>query len=176
MPWSIASQAFLQACCEIGGKRRYLLSEGVGVIGKTSFMTSWIFLILLACPPCCEVGQGRVVEVEDFGIAFAVGDAALHGNPKPPLKPAEVVTEDEGTSEGGKPQASIHQGIDLSIIVLRICLSRRVKLRVTVSWISRARDSLRIISQRLQSRLAKLTLVECVRRSKSCSFFTQFVS
>ena len=30
---------------------------------------------------------------------------------------------------------------------------------MTVSWISRARDSLRIISQRLQSRLAKLALI-----------------
>ena len=58
-------------------------------MGKTSFMTSWIFLILLACPPCCEVGQGRVVEVEEFGIDFAVGDAALLENPKPPLRPVE---------------------------------------------------------------------------------------
>ena len=67
-------------------------------------MTSWSFLTLLACPPCCEVGQGRVVEVEDLGIAFAVGGAALHGNPKPPLRPVEVVPEDEGgaPSEGGK--------------------------------------------------------------------------
>ena len=30
---------------------------------------------------------------------------------------------------------------------------------MTVSWISRARDSLRVTSQRLQSRLAKPTLV-----------------
>ena len=68
-------------------------------------MTSWIFLILVACPPCCEVGQGRVVEVEDFGIAFAVGGAALRGNPRPPLRPVENVLEDEGgaPNEGGRP-------------------------------------------------------------------------
>ena len=35
-------------------------------------MTSFIFRILLACPPC-EVGHGRVAEVEDFGIALALG-------------------------------------------------------------------------------------------------------
>ena len=102
LPWSIASQAFLQACCEIGGKRLYLLLEGVGVMGQTFFITSWIFLILLACPPCWEVGQGRVVEAEDFGIDFAVGVAALPENPRPPLRPVEDVPEDEGPSEGGK--------------------------------------------------------------------------
>ena len=83
-------------------------------------MTSWIFLILFACPPW-EVGHGRVVEVEDFGIAFAVGVAALDGNPKPPLRPEEVAPDDEGPSEGGvRPSDSLHQGTDLNIIVLRI--------------------------------------------------------
>ena len=47
-------------------------------------MTSRIFRILFACPPS-EVGHGRVVEVEDFGIAFAVGDPAVLEDAKPPL-------------------------------------------------------------------------------------------
>ena len=55
---------------------------------------------ILNLPPW-EVGHGRVVEVEDFGIAFAVGDAAVLENAKPPLRPDEVAPDDEGPSEGG---------------------------------------------------------------------------
>ena len=71
-----ASRAFRQACCEVGGHRRYKLLEGVGIIGKTSIITSWSFLILVACSPCAEVGQGRVTEAEVLGIALAEGVAA----------------------------------------------------------------------------------------------------
>ena len=52
----------------MGGHRRYKLLEGVGIIGKTSIITSWSFLILFACCPCAEVGQGRVTEVEVLGM------------------------------------------------------------------------------------------------------------
>ena len=63
-------------------------------------MTSCIFLILFACPPS-EDGHGRVVEVEDFGIAFAVGgDAAILEDAKPPLRPDEAPPDDEGPREG----------------------------------------------------------------------------
>ena len=41
------------------------------------------------------------MEVEDFGIAVAVGDAAVLENAKPPLRPDEVAPDDEGPSEGG---------------------------------------------------------------------------
>ena len=61
-------------------------------------MTSLIFLILFACPPS-EDGHGRVVEVEGLGIAFAVGDAAVLENAKPPLRPDEVAPDDEGPHE-----------------------------------------------------------------------------
>ena len=64
-------------------------------------MTSLCFLILLTCPPCVEVGQGRVMEVEVLGIAFAEGGAALQGKPKPPLRPIEVAPEDEGGAPNG---------------------------------------------------------------------------
>ena len=40
------------------------------------------------------------MEVEDFGIAFAVGDAAALENAKPPLRPDEAASDDEGPSEG----------------------------------------------------------------------------
>ena len=63
-------------------------------------MTSCIFLILFACPPW-EVGHGRVVEVEDFGIAFAVGTAAALWVAHPPLRPEVVAPYDEGPIEGG---------------------------------------------------------------------------
>ena len=39
------------------------------------------------------------MEVEDFGIAFAVGDAAVLENAYPPLR-LEVAPDDEGPSEG----------------------------------------------------------------------------
>ena len=41
------------------------------------------------------------MEVEDFGIAFAVGDAAVLGNAYPPLRLDVVAPDDEGPSEGG---------------------------------------------------------------------------
>ena len=81
-----------------------------------------MFLILVACPPCAADGQGRVTEVEVLGIAVAEGGAALQGKLKPPLRLAEVAPEDEG---GAPDQGwhSIHQGVDLGIISLSICLS-----------------------------------------------------
>ena len=54
-----------------------MLLEGVGFIGKTSFMTSLSFRILVACSPCAEVGQGRVTEVEVLGTDLAEGAAVL---------------------------------------------------------------------------------------------------
>ena len=54
-----------------------MLLEGVGFTGKTSLMTSLSFLILVACSPCAEIGQGRVTEVEVLGIDLAEGGAAL---------------------------------------------------------------------------------------------------
>ena len=59
-------------------------------------MTSLSFLILFACSPCAEVGQGRVTELEVLGIALAEGGAALQRKPRPPPRLAEVAPEDEG--------------------------------------------------------------------------------
>ena len=63
-------------------------------------MTSCIFLILLACPPC-EVGHGRVVEVEDCGIALAVGTVADEPAADPPPIPEDLAPIEEGRKEGG---------------------------------------------------------------------------
>ena len=41
------------------------------------------------------------MEVEDFGIAFAVGIAAVLGVAYPPLRPEVVAPDDEGPTEGG---------------------------------------------------------------------------
>ena len=62
-------------------------------------MTSCIFRILLACPPC-EVGHGRVAEVEDFGMALALGTAADMQVAYPPPIPEDLAPDEEGRNEG----------------------------------------------------------------------------
>ena len=63
-------------------------------------MTSCIFLTFVACPPC-EVGHGRVIEVEDCGIALAVGPVADVQAADPPPMPEDLAPVEEGRKEGG---------------------------------------------------------------------------